>query len=249
MNEPGTIPDWLNRAALFLPEETLNAIRAAHVLCVGLGGVGGIAAEMIARAGVSGMTIADGDCVEAGNINRQLPALHTTIGQLKTEVMRERLLSINPELKLTVISRYLEPQDMRELYENGKFTAVLDAIDSIAPKTELLSEAVRRNIPAVSSMGAGLRLNPALIQADDISKTSVCPLAKAVRKGLREQGIETGVTTVYSTEQPAKPGKDSAGRNLIGTISYMPAMFGVRCAAELIRILMQEFPQTKQPKE
>ena len=229
--------EWLGRMFALESAETVETIRRSQVLCVGLGGVGGLAAELVARLGVGAMTIVDGDAVEPTNINRQIVALTGTVGQPKAVVMADRLMDINPRLKLTVIERFLSPEDMPGVLNTGRYDCVLDAIDSVSSKTALLAECVRRGVPAVSAMGAGLRTDPGAIRCADIAETSVCPLAKIVRKGLRELGIEHGVTAVFSTETPRKPKLDAAGRPLIGTVSFMPAAFAVQCAAAVYRVL------------
>ena len=230
-------PEWLGRMLALENAETVETIRRSQVLCVGLGGVGGLAAELVARLGVGGMTIVDGDSVETTNLNRQIPALTSTLGRSKAVIMADRLMDINPGLKLTVLDRFLSPEDMPGVLGMGRFDCVLDAIDSVPSKTALLAECIRRGIPAVSAMGAGLRTDPGAIRCGDISETSVCPLAKLVRKGLRDLGFEHGVTAVYSTETPRKPKLDEAGHPLIGTVSFMPAAFAVHCAAAVYRVL------------
>ena len=232
-------PEWLGRMLALEDAGTVEAVRRSHVLCVGLGGVGGLACELVARLGTGAMTIVDGDTVETTNINRQIPALTSTIGQSKAVVMADRLMDINPRLKLTVLDRFLRPEDMPGVLNAGRFTCVLDAIDSVPSKIALLAECLRRGIPVVSAMGAGLRTDPGAIRCADIAETSVCPLAKLVRKGLRELGFEHGVTAVYSTETPRKPKLDEAGHPLIGTVSFMPAAFAVHCASAVYRILIR----------
>jgi len=229
--------EWLGRMLAFESAENVEKIRRSQVLCVGLGGVGGLAAELVARLGVGAMTIVDADVVETTNLNRQIPALSSTLGQPKAVVMADRLMDINPRLKLTVLERFLQPDDMPGVLDMGRYDCVLDAIDSVPSKTALLAECVRRGVPAVSAMGAGLRTDPGAIRCADISGTSVCPLAKLVRKGLRELGFEHGVTAVYSMETPRKPKLDEAGHPVIGTVSFMPAAFAVHCAAAVYRIL------------
>ena len=238
-SEPDLFPEWLGRMLALEDAAAVETIRRSHVLCVGLGGVGGLAAELVARLGVGAMTIVDGDVVETTNLNRQIPALTSTLGQSKAVVMADRLMDIDPKLKLTVLDRFLSPEDMPGVLGMGRFDCVLDAIDSVPSKVALLAECVRRGIPAVSAMGAGLRTDPGAIRCGDIAETSVCPLAKLVRKGLRELGIEHGVTAVYSTETPRKPKLDEAGRPLIGTVSFMPAAFAVQCAAAVYRTLVR----------
>ena len=230
-------PEWLGRMLALEDAGTVETIRRSQVLCVGLGGVGGLAAELVARLGVGAMTIVDGDVVEPTNINRQIPALTSTVGQSKAIVMADRLMDIDPRLKLTVMERFLTPEDMPGVLNTGRYDCVLDAIDSLPSKIALLAECIRRGIPVVSAMGAGLRTAPGAIRCGDIAETSVCPLAKLVRKGLRELGFEHGVTAIYSTETPRKPKLDEAGRPLIGTVSFMPAAFAVHCAAAVYRIL------------
>jgi len=239
MNSPelDPAPEWLGRMLALEDAGTVETIRRSQVLCVGLGGVGGLAAELVARLGVGAMTIVDGDVVEPTNINRQIPALTSTVGQSKAIIMADRLMDIDPRLKLTVMERFLTPEDMPGVLNTGRYDCVLDAIDSVPSKIALLAECIRRGMPVVSAMGAGLRTDPGAIRCGDISETSVCPLAKLVRKGLRELGFEHGVTAVYSTETPRKPRLDEAGRPLIGTVSFMPAAFAVQCAAAVYRTL------------
>ena len=232
-------PDWLGRMLALETTETVETIRRSQVLCVGLGGVGGLAAELVARLGVGAMTIVDGDAVDETNLNRQIVALAGTVGRPKAIVMADRLMDIDPKLKLTVMERFLSPDDMPGVLNTGRYDCVLDAIDSVPSKIALLAECLRRGVPVVSAMGAGLRTDPGAIRCGDISETSVCPLAKLVRKGLRELGFEHGVTAVYSTETPRKPRLDEVGRPLIGTVSFMPASFAVQCAAAVYRILIR----------
>ena len=230
-------PEWLGRMLALEDAATVEKIRRSHVLCVGLGGVGGLAAELVARLGVGAMTIVDGDVVELTNINRQIPALTSTLGQSKAVIMADRLMDIDPSLKLTVMERFLTPEDMPGMLNAGRYDCVLDAIDSVPSKIALLAECLWRGLPVVSAMGAGLRTDPGAVRCGDISETSVCPLAKLVRKGLRELGFGHGVTAVYSAETPRKPKLDEVGHPLIGTVSFMPAAFAVQCAAAVYRIL------------
>ena len=238
-SEPDFPPPWLDRMAALESADAMRRIADSNVLCVGLGGVGGLAAELVARLGVGAMTIVDGDAVDETNLNRQIVALTGTVGRPKAIVMADRLMEINPRLKLTVLERFLRPEDMPGVLEIGRYACVLDAIDSVPSKIALLAECVRRGIPVVSSMGAGLRTDPGAIRCADLARTSVCPLAKLVRKGLRDLGIEHGVTAVYSLETPRKPKPDGSGRPLIGTVSFLPAAFAVNCAAAVYRALVR----------
>lgn len=235
--------DWRQRTGLLLGENNLEKLISAHVLVIGLGGVGGIAAEMICRAGVGEMTIVDGDVIEETNRNRQIPALCSTVGLKKADVMRERLLDINPEMRLTSIGEYLRDEKMTEVLSLARYTCVLDAIDTLSPKIHLALYCLENNLPLVSCMGSGARMNPELIRCVDIEKTNHCALARAVRQGLHKHGFTNGgYQAVYSPEAPVEgsvvDSGDFAGpnkRSTTGTISYMPALFGCHCAAAVIR--------------
>lgn len=230
---------WLSRTKLLLGSSGLEKLKNSNVLIVGLGGVGAYAAEMICRAGVGKMTIVDGDTIHATNRNRQLPALKSTEGSAKALVMAERLKDINPELDLTVINEYIRDARMTEVL-NSNFNYIVDAIDTLSPKVFLIYHSVMRKIPVVSSMGAGGKFDPVRISVNDISETTDCTLARILRKRLHKLGIREGVTAVYSPEVidkskivPAagEPNKAS----IVGTISYMPAAFGIACASVVIR--------------
>lgn len=237
-----TTPDWLDRTALLTGVEALEKLRSKHVLVVGLGGVGAYAAEMIARAGVGCMTIADSDTVQASNINRQLIALHATIGQRKTTLMEQRLKDINPAIKLRIFDDYVKDQAILELL-NTPYDYVVDAIDTLSPKIYLLVHATQKGLKVVSSMGAGGKYDPTKIQVADLSKTNTCRFAFDIRKRLRRLGITEGITTVFSTEMVnascIKAVEDKNKKSMVGTISYMPAVFGCTCASVVIRDLLQ----------
>lgn len=216
----------------------------AHVLVIGLGGVGSYAAEFIARAGVGEMTIVDGDDVEASNRNRQLPALATTEGQSKAILMEERLRAINPEIKIHVIRSFLMPEVIDGLMASTPFDYVVEAIDSITPKTMVIAAARARNLPIVSSMGAGGKLDPTRLQVADISKTHTCRFARYIRKRLIKLGIRKGVKAVFSTELVIRESlmmTDGSRfkKSAYGTISYLPATFGAVCASVAIRDLLK----------
>ena len=233
---------WLSRTELLIGKEKLARLNAAHVLVVGMGGVGSFAAEFISRAGVGEMTIVDGDVVDPSNRNRQLPALATTHGQSKADIMGERLLTINPELKLHVVKEFIMPERVNNLFaENLNF--IVDAIDSITPKLTLIKAAYARGVRLVSSMGAGGRLDPTLLKVTDISKTFNCPFAQQIRKELKMAGIYKGVTAVFSTERPLKESMmftdgTNFKKSAYGTISYLPATFGAVVASVVIRELI-----------
>jgi len=233
---------WLSRTQLLIGETALRKLAAAHVLVVGLGGVGSYAAEFIARSGVGKMTIIDGDVVDPTNRNRQLPALATNHGVSKAKIMAERLLAINPELELTVIDEFIRPERVLEQLTEAP-SYLIDAIDSITPKITFLKTAVAHHIPLVSSMGAGAKLDPTRLQVVDISETYNCPFAQQVRKQLKKRyQIRKGVQVVFSPEQPIRESlmlTDGSNfkKSAYGTISYLPAVFGAVCASVAIRAL------------
>ena len=237
--------NWLERTELLLGEEKLNLLRNANVLVVGVGGVGAYAAEMIVRAGVGRMTIADADKVSKSNINRQLVALHSTIGREKCDILAERLKDINPELQLSVINRFIKDDETDALLDSDKFDYVVDAIDTLSPKLALIKGALDRGIPLVSSMGAGAKTDPTLMEIKDIAKTHHCPLAHMLRKRLHKIGIKRGFWAVFSPE-PVREGamilcEEQNKKSNVGTISYIPAMFGIGCASVVVRDLVGEF--------
>lgn len=236
---------WLERTELLIKEEGINILNNATVLVVGLGGVGSFAAEFLARAGIGKMTIVDGDTVDITNINRQLPALHSTVGKHKVEVVAERLMDINPQLELTKINEFLTPERMAEVLDGGKFDYILDCIDSITPKVSLIIAAKRRKIKIVSSMGAGGKFDPSKVLVRDIHKTAECHLAKQVRKRLKKEKIDKGIRCVFSSEiQDEDSLKMTDGsnykRSFYGTISFIPAIFGLYAAAEVINHLVKK---------
>ncbi|MBL0328601.1 MAG: tRNA threonylcarbamoyladenosine dehydratase [Bacteroidetes bacterium] len=233
---------WLSRTELLIGQENLMKLQNAHVLVVGMGGVGSFAAEFICRGGIGTMTIVDGDVVDPSNRNRQLPALSTTHGLPKADIMAERLLAINPDLKLNVIKEFITPDRAVQILSTP-YDYVIDAIDSITPKITFLKTAYEHKVKIVSSMGAGAKLDPTKLQVVDISKTYNCPFAQYVRKRLREEGIKKGIKTVFSPEEPIKESLMlTDGRNFkksaYGTISYLPATFGSVCASVVIRDLI-----------
>lgn len=235
---------WQERTELLLGEEKLNILRNAHVLVVGLGGVGAYAAEMICRAGVGRMTIVDADIVSESNINRQLVALHSTVGQKKTDILATRLKDINPAIELTVVDEFIKDDATWELLDSAAYDYVVDAIDTLSPKANLIKGCLDRNIKVVSSMGAGAKTNPSLIEIKDISKSHHCPLAHMLRKRLHKMEIRTGFYVVFSPE-PVREGsmiiaEERNKKSNTGTISYMPATFGCFCASVVIRGLLGE---------
>jgi tRNA A37 threonylcarbamoyladenosine dehydratase len=218
----------------------------ANVLVVGLGGVGGLCAEMIVRAGVGKMTIVDADTVEATNRNRQIPALTSTENELKSDVLKQRLLDINPELDLKAVAVYMRDQTTNEILASDKFHYVVDCIDTLSPKVFLIRKCLEQGLPIVSSMGAGGKVDPTQIQIGNVWKSYNCNLAYYVRKRLSQMGLRgQALTAVWSPEKadqsriiPAPEGNPK--KSLIGTISYMPAVFGCAVASVVIRDLMRK---------
>lgn len=234
-----TTPHWLQRTELLLGDETLERLRNLHILVIGLGGVGSYAAEFLARAGVGRMTIVDGDTVDTTNINRQLPALHSTVGQSKAEIMAARIRDINPAIKLSVRNEFLTPDEVKELITN-EFDYVFDCIDSIQPKQYIVVTCKQKGVRVVSSMGAGGRIDPSLVRVADISETFNCPFAQQVRKGLKRKGVRRGVTVVFSSElvDPSTMMLSEGSRfkkSFYGTCSYIPALFGLHMASVVIK--------------
>ena len=234
---------WLERSELLLKKDKLNKLIKANILIVGLGGVGSFAAEFLARSGVGNLTIVDGDKIDTTNINRQLPALHSTVGKYKTDVVAERLKDINPDINITIINRFIEPDEFESLVTGQTYNYIIDAIDSVSPKIYLILAAKHHKIKIVSAMGAGGKMDPSKVKVTDISKTRDDFLARVIRKRLRKQGIQKGVKCVFSTELQdanALQMTDNTGfkKSHYGTISYMPALFGLQAAATVIKYLV-----------
>jgi tRNA threonylcarbamoyladenosine dehydratase len=234
--------NWKERTELIIGQEGSSILQNSHVLIVGLGGVGSYAAEAIARAGVGTLTIVDGDVVDPTNRNRQLQALSSTHGQGKALLMEQRLRDINPEINLNVIHNFLGPEEMLQVCSQN-FDYVVDAIDSITPKLQLLQTAYAKGLKIVSSMGAGGKMDPTKIRTDDLMSTHTCPLANTVRKRLKGSEVKRGITAVFSLELPDRRSvMHTDGTNFkksaYGTISYVPAAFGLACASVVIRNLV-----------
>lgn len=234
--------DWMSRTRLLLGDEQVEKLLHSHVLVAGLGGVGAYAAEQLCRAGIGKMTIVDGDIITASNKNRQLPALDSTLGKQKAEVMAHRLLDINPALELKVVNTYLKNEKI-DLLLSEKFDYVVDAIDTLAPKVFFILECLKQRQPLVSSMGAGGKLDPTLIRISDISESHSCRLAFYIRKRLQRFGIRSGFQVVFSpepveSERKIKVEDVSNKKSNVGVISYIPAIFGCYCASVAIRSLI-----------
>jgi len=221
---------WLERTELLFGKEKLQKLKMAHVLIVGLGGVGAYAAEQLCRAGIGKLTIVDGDVVENTNRNRQLPALISNLGKPKAEVLASRFRDINPEAEITALNEYISDEHILQLLKSRHFDYVVDCIDTLSPKVFLIFHAKQMGLKVVSSMGAGGKTDPSLIQIADISKSFNCRLAKMLRKRLGRLGIRKGIKVVFSSENIDKSAvrlEDGLNKkSTVGTISYMPPIFG-----------------------
>ncbi len=230
-----------SRTILLLGEEKFNKLQNSHVLIVGLGGVGGYAAEQLARAGVGKLTIIDADVVNESNLNRQIIALNSTIEKDKIDVLTKRLKDINSEIEINAIKTFISEENINEIIKPQQFDYVIDAIDTLMPKVELIKTSLKNNIPIVSSMGAGGRIDVEKIHIANIEDTYNCGLARMLRKRLHKIGIRTGFKAVFSSEKINKDALiEEASRNKktnLGTISYMPGIFGMFCASVVLRDL------------
>ena len=225
-----------SRTKLVLGEDGLNKLKNANVAVVGIGGVGGHTAEALVRAGVGNITVVDGDVVQESNINRQIFALKTNVGALKVEAAKERLLSINPNLNINAINLFYSKENAHFL-NLSQFDYVVDAIDSVTSKVELIANCKSLNIPIISAMGAGNKLDPTRFEVSDIYKTSVCPLSKVMRKLLKERGIKE-LKVVYSKEEPAKlnfEDNNNFENRTIGSLSFVPSVMGLIIAGEVVK--------------
>jgi tRNA A37 threonylcarbamoyladenosine dehydratase len=234
--------DWKQRTTLLLGEEKMERLRQAHVLVVGVGGVGAYAAEMLCRAGVGRMTIVDADTVQPTNMNRQLPAMHSTLGQQKVDILASRYRDINPEIELKVLPIYLKDEGIPALLDADTYDFIVDAIDTISPKCFLIAEAMKRHIKIVSSMGAGAKSDITQVRFADLWETYHCGLSKAVRKRLQKMGMKRKLPVVFSTEQVDPKAvlfteNERNKKSTCGTVSYMPAVFGCYLAEYVIKRL------------
>ena len=231
---------WLDRTRLLLGDARMETLSRSNVIVVGTGGVGAYAAEMLCRAGVGHLVIIDPDSVAPSNINRQLPALHSTIGQPKAAVLAARLKDINPALDIEARQQFIEGEAIAALLDEG-CDFIVDAIDTISPKCDLIAAALARGVRIVSSMGAGAKTDPAQIKLADLWRTTNCGLAKAVRNGLKRRGIRAKLPVVFSTETPDPAAivavNEKNKKTTTGTISYMPALFGCHLAAYVLKHL------------
>ena len=227
--------DQFLREAMFYGEAALETLAGKHVMVFGIGGVGSFAAEALARGGVGHITLVDGDTVSITNINRQLIALHSTVGKEKTAVMAERIADISPETEVETYPVVYGAEN-RDLLDFSTYDYVIDAIDTVTSKLILIEEAKKAGVPVISCMGTGNKFHPERFEVTDISKTSVCPLAKVMRKELKVRGIKN-VKVVYSKEEPQKPAEspETGKRQIPGSLSFVPPVAGLLLAGEVIR--------------
>lgn len=239
--------DWQERTRMLLGDGGLAKLSSAQVLVVGVGGVGGYACEMLVRAGVGKLVIVDSDEVGESNINRQLLALHSTVGRPKVEVLKDRLMDINPKLELRIVPEYINEQNVARLFLDAEgnslhYDAVVDAIDTLSPKISLIQYCLAHGLKLVSSMGSGAKMDATAVRIADISKTYQCPLAHMLRKRLHKLGISKGFLAAFSAELPHKESltleESRNKKSQVGTISYMPAVFGCVCAQAAIQSIL-----------
>ncbi len=235
--------NWLERTELLIKKEGIEKLAKSHVIVIGMGGVGSFAAEFIARAGVGKMTIVDGDVVDTTNRNRQLHALASTVGQPKVELMANRIKDINPAINLIAINEFITPEGALKLLEND-YDYVVECIDSLTPKLHIIQKSLERGLKIISSMGAGGKIDASKVVITKLSQTRDCPLAKYVRKRLKKMGVKKNLKVVYSHEIPDKSSiRYTDGSNFkksfYGTISYIPALFGLMAANAVILDLLQ----------
>lgn len=232
--------EQFSRTEMLIGSAALEKLKNSKAAIFGIGGVGGFAVEALARAGIGHFELIDNDTVSVTNLNRQIIALHSTVGRYKTEVMAERIHDINPEAEVTVRNCFFLPENAHE-FDFSSYDYVVDAVDTVTAKLAIIAEAKKAGVPVISSMGTGNKLNPTMLEVSDISKTSVCPLAKVMRYELKKRGIK-GVKVVYSKEEPIKPAFEAADgrakRAVPGSISFVPSAAGLIIASEVIKDLI-----------
>ena len=237
------LAEMFSRTELLLGREALERLRGSRVAVFGVGGVGGHVVEALVRSGVGSFELVDNDVVSPSNLNRQIIATWQTVGQYKVDVMRERILAINPRAEVNVRRCFYLPE-MAEGFDFGKYSYVVDAVDTITAKIDIIMRAKEAGTPVISSMGAGNKLDPTKFQVEDIYRTSVCPLARVMRRELRRRGVES-LKVVYSTEEAIKPGSpaEDAGvggaAGVPGSVAFVPAVAGLIMAGEVIKDIVE----------
>lgn len=228
--------EQLSRTALLLGDDAVERLSQARVAVFGVGGVGGFAAEALARSGIGALDLIDGDVVSLSNLNRQIIALHSTVGKAKTEVMAQRIRDIDPDIRLTLHTCFFTPENAGD-FDFTQYDYIIDAVDMVTAKIQLAVQAQAAGVPMISSMGAGNKLDPSAFEVSDLYKTSVCPLARVMRRELKARGIRK-MKVVYSKEEPRKvDGPTENGRHIPGSIAFVPSAAGLVLAGEVIREL------------
>lgn len=230
-----------SRTALLLGENGVERLKNSRVAVFGVGGVGSFAVEALARLGIGHITLVDPDKVVLSNLNRQLVALHSTLGMYKVDVAKARILDINPEAEVEVLKMFYLPENADE-FDVSRFDCIVDAIDTVSAKLELIVRAKKAGVHIVSSMGTGNKLHPEMLEISDISKTSICPLARVMRRELRARGIEH-LDVVYSKEEALKPREDiflESGKKTVGSVSFVPSAAGILLASRVCELILSE---------
>ena len=230
-----SVKEEFSRTAMVYGEEAIKKLQKAHVAVFGVGGVGGFACEALARAGVGSIDIFDKDVVSLSNINRQIIALHSTVGKAKVDIMRERIKDINPDCEVNAYNVFYLPENADE-YDLSKYDYIIDAVDTVSAKLEIITRSRRNGVPVISAMGAGNKTDPTMFRVADIYNTSVCPLARVMRRELKKRGID-GLKVVYSTEEPMKcSNQDKNGEKPVpGSLSFVPSVMGLIIAGEVVK--------------
>lgn len=226
------------RTELLLGNKATEKLKNAHVAVFGIGGVGGYVVEALARSGVGEIDVIDKDTVSVSNINRQIIALHSTVGMAKTEAVKKRALDINPNIKINTFDVFYLPETA-DMFDFSKYDYVVDAIDTVKGKIEIIVQADKANVNVISSMGAGNKLDPTRFEVDDIYKTSVCPLARVMRRELKARGIKK-LKVVYSKEEAVKVQSSGSERPVPGSVAFVPSVAGLIIAGEVIKDLVKE---------
>lgn len=229
-----------SRTELLLGADGMEKLKNARVAVFGVGGVGGYAVEALVRSGIGEIDIFDNDTVALTNLNRQIIATHDTVGRYKVDVMKERALSINPDIKVNAHRCFYMP-DNADAYDFSVYSYIVDAIDTVTGKIEIITRAAKANVPVISCMGAGNKLNPAMLEVADIYETSVCPLARVMRRELKQRGIKK-LKVVYSKEEPIKPlpsDEQTEKRTVPGSTAFVPSVAGLIAAGEVVKDLIK----------
>ncbi|MGN0486301.1 MAG: ThiF family adenylyltransferase [Acutalibacteraceae bacterium] len=237
-----------SRTEMLLGEEAMDILQNSRVALFGVGGVGGFVAEALARAGVGHIHLFDSDTVSLSNVNRQIIALTSTLGEKKTEAAKKRILDINPEAKVETFDIFVLPENIDSI-DFSVYDYIADAIDTVSGKLAIIEKATAEAVPVISSMGTGNKLDPTKLRVTDISKTSVCPLARVMRYELRKRGIRK-LKVLYSEEQPLKPENgDGTGKRVPGSVSFVPSVAGLIIGGEMIKDLIQNKKLPMETKE